>query len=221
MLDRCSLPFWEGMYYTTCSFLTRTKRDAMGNKLFLFVGPKAIGGTYLITRFCSAYPKLFCEVRSTTTRLPRPYDANDRERYTFLCKDEFLKRKAAGSFFETDTYNGEFYGTSREDIDTALSQSHALMKITAMGASAIAKHLGDSCVVIFLVPESDEMLKKNFSRRYHMTKCADHMQTDLERAHEYLSYMQTIMNPHEVIHMSGTDTDLDSVQRILNAYGAK
>lgn len=192
------------------------------NKLFLFVGPTAIGGTYWIIKFCALYPNTFCEVRSVTTRPKRPHDPNEETRYVFVSKEEFLKKKSDGAFLETDMYNGHYYGTLREEIDRALLRSHAFMKITALGARNIARALGTACVITFLIPANEGVLRKNLLRRHQaLGQSPERIEHDLKKAHEYLMHMSETLAymPHEHITISGTDKDMARFLIIFLKHG--
>ena len=102
----------------------------MKNKLFILCGPRAIGGTYLIQKIVSEYPRVFCEISSTTTRLPRLNEPNDAHRYRFLTKNDFIARHENGEFLEYDFHQGDYYGTRISDLENVLYAFHGIMKMT-------------------------------------------------------------------------------------------
>lgn len=62
-------------------------------------------------------------VKSYTTRPPRARDKVTNH-YIHLTKEDFIKRMDQGDFFETNFYNGNYYGTLKNDLDLIIRNNH-------------------------------------------------------------------------------------------------
>lgn len=84
----------------------------------------------------------FVKVVTTTTRPMRDGEV-DGESYHFLSKDEFLKKKIAGDFIETNQLpsNNEFYGTTYEALDHASAKGIPVLVLDYNGANKLKDDL--------------------------------------------------------------------------------
>jgi len=109
---------------------------------------------------------------SCTTRAPRGGEQNGHD-YTFLSKEEFEKKIAAGEFLEYANYNNNYYGTPRSFVEEQLAAGRdVLLDIEVQGARQVAKCVRggkfaypDALVMIFLMPPSLELLETRLRRR--------------------------------------------------------
>jgi hypothetical protein len=73
-------------------------------------------------------------------------------------------------FVEHVVYNTNFYGISRDEIDSKLSKNHVLLVTEGDGAEQLKEIYKDKAVVIFLVPPSLDELKTRLKNRNESDK---------------------------------------------------
>jgi guanylate kinase len=119
-------------------------------------GPSGVGKTSLVERVLSGDPGIRLSL-SVTTRPPR---AGERpgEDYTFVDREEFERRIAAGGFLEWAEVHGHWYGTPREPVEKLLASGvDVLLEIDVQGAMQVRKAFAEACLV-FVLPPSWEAL---------------------------------------------------------------
>jgi guanylate kinase len=107
-----------------------------------------------------AHDDRFVLSRSWTTRPRRPSDDDDS--YTFVTRDEFEDRVAAGGFLEWATYHGNLYGTPTPD---PTDERHLVLNIELQGAGEIAERFPDAAVLVLLEPPHDSVLEQRLRGR--------------------------------------------------------
>ena len=101
---------------------------------------------------------------STTTRKQRG-EEKDGEHYHFFKKDEFEKDISAGCFLEWAMVHGNYYGTSKQEIDRIVGKGHyPIFDIDVQGGRILRDKLSDS-VFIFIVPPSLKVLENRLRGR--------------------------------------------------------
>jgi guanylate kinase len=101
---------------------------------------------------------------SATTRAMRPKEVDGVD-YHFLDEAEFHRRRAAGDFLESASYNGNYYGTLRQPMLDALEAGKIfILEIEVQGTQQLrdADVDGD---FIFIVPPSIEELRRRLINR--------------------------------------------------------
>ena len=127
----------------------------------------------------SHFPSLQLSV-TYTTRTPRNGEKNGID-YHFISKEEFQKRIDKGDFLEWVFMHGNFYGCSRSDIETGISEGkHLIMVIDTEGAKKVKELLHP--VMIFIAPPSMETLKERIVGRN--SESEESLQKRLTKAHQ-------------------------------------
>ena len=143
------------------------RRKGIGHGLaFVVSGPSGAGKNSVISRAMEGIPGLMYSV-SYTTR-PRRAHETDGVDYRFVSREEFTRRIESGDFVEHVTYLGDFYGTSRSQIDDAIARGvDVILNIDVEGAKLVRRSgLGEHAVVyVFLVPSSLERLEERLRAR--------------------------------------------------------
>lgn len=86
----------------------------MPSKFLVITGPSGAGKTTLI-EYLLKIPLFELSV-SYTTRKPRPEEKHGKQ-YFFITKEEFETQIKEGFFVEYTEFNGNWYGTPRENLD--------------------------------------------------------------------------------------------------------
>lgn len=136
--------------------------DSTG-QLFVLSGPSGVGKSSLRTGVRERFPELAYSV-SYTTRAPRQGESEGRD-YHFVSLETFLAMKEAGSFVECAQVHGNYYGTSRAQLEKHLNDRRdLLLEIDVQGARQVKEHFPRACF-IFVLPPDRETLKKRLSER--------------------------------------------------------
>jgi len=119
--------------------------------MLLISSPAGAGKTSLSRRLVADHGELILSI-SATTRPPRPGEEEGRE-YFFKTRDEFEAMIERGEFLEWATVNGNYYGTPKGPVLSALEAGHdVLFDIDWQGARQIAEKQPDDCVRVFILP---------------------------------------------------------------------
>ncbi len=132
---------------------------------------------------------------SCTTRAPRSGEIEGHH-YTFLGREEFERRCAAGVFAESAEVHGFLYGTPRGPIDKALAEGRdMLLDIDVQGAAQLRAAYPEA-VSVFVLPPSEAELERRLRGRG--TDAAEVIQRRLDRAKaemaEYRKYDYWVVN---------------------------
>ena len=131
--------------------------------LIVISGPSGVGKDTLIKRLLELDSNLVYSV-SGTTRPPRPGERPD-ENYTFLSREEFLRRINAGAFLEHATYNGHLYGTFRDRVEKARAGGRdVVLKIDVQGGEQVRKLVPDALFIFVMAPSEAELERRQVQR---------------------------------------------------------
>ncbi len=132
--------------------------------LIVVSAPSGAGKTTIIKRTLESIPQLVLSI-SHTSRLPR-HGEQDGKDYFFISSEEFKIKISKGDFLEWAEVHGNFYGTSRVEIDTLIQNGKiAVLDIDVQGALQIKNSDGINMVYIFIEPPSLEELRKRLQNR--------------------------------------------------------
>ena len=139
-------------------------KDRAGpGSLFVIAAPSGAGKTTLTRMALAQNPRLALSI-STTTRAPRPGEENGVH-YHFVSVETFHQMQAAGDFLESAEVHGNFYGTSRQGIETLLAADRdVILEIDWQGAQQIREIYPES-VGIFILPPSFDVLESRLQGR--------------------------------------------------------
>ncbi len=112
-------------------------------------------------------------VVTVTTRKPREGEVDGVD-YHFVTREEFLRIRAARGFLEANEVHGNWYGSPREQVRSALvAGKDVILKIDVQGAQVVKEQVTEA-LLIFVIPPSLETL---FARlRARATETADQLE---------------------------------------------
>lgn len=164
------------------------------NRLFVVSAPSGSGKTSLINRALAELKTLKLSI-SHTTRPPRPAEIEAKD-YYFVDQDTFQAMIEQGDFLEYAKVFGEYYGTSKLYIESALAQDHDIvLEIDWQGARQIRTHYADA-FSIFILPPSLPILRDRLEKRAQdSTKVIDfRMEQAMSEAEHFNEYNYVIVN---------------------------
>ncbi len=102
---------------------------------------------------------------SVTTR-PRRSSEIDGIHYNFITRRQFELMRDGGELLEWAEVHGNFYGTPREPVETALSEGRdVLFDIDWQGTQQLYATMRTDVVSVFVLPPAAEELKLRLERR--------------------------------------------------------
>ncbi|MDQ7005972.1 MAG: guanylate kinase [Acidobacteriota bacterium] len=131
--------------------------------LFVVSAPSGAGKSTLIGELVARIEGLRFSV-SWTTRSPRPGEQDGRE-YHFTDIPTFREMMGRGEFLEWAVVHGEYYGTSRRQIEALRAAgADVILDIDVQGAEQVRRAVGD-CRTIFILPPDFETLRRRLVAR--------------------------------------------------------
>ena len=122
-------------------------------KIVVIVAPSGTGKSSVIDRLKGDFPGLVESV-SHTTRSPREGEVNGTH-YFFTEVESFKEMIEADIFIEWAEVHSNYYGTSKEFIDTALKNGQSLIfDLDVQGADSFKDYFGNKANNIFIAPPS-------------------------------------------------------------------
>jgi guanylate kinase len=165
----------------------------MASKLIVISAPSGAGKTTLCQRLLKDFEELTLSI-SSTTRAPRGTEKHGQE-YFFLSKAEFEKQIQAGRFAEWAQVHGNYYGTSKDVIETAFRAGKSvLLDIDVQGAESLRKSFPKECYSIFIAPPSLQTLEKRLRARG-----TDNEETIRKRVRAASDEMKQMPEFHQVV----------------------
>ncbi len=133
--------------------------------LIILSSPSGAGKSTLARRLRDWDPDIQFSV-SATTRAPRPGEVDGRE-YHFIDEAAFKSQVARGGMLEHAHVFGNFYGSPREPVQTAIhAGKDVLFDIDWQGAQQITNSsLSANTLSIFLLPPSIRELRNRLEKR--------------------------------------------------------
>ena len=132
-------------------------------KLVVISAPSGTGKTTVVKRLLKKIPNIAASVSFTT----RPMRENEQEGidYFFIDKRKFESMVDNKEFIEHATVFGNYYGTQKESLLSDLKKGiNVILEIDWQGAQQVKEKM-PSCIMIFLIPPSKEVLLSRLKNR--------------------------------------------------------
>lgn len=148
---------------STATSHPNTHQPSHSGSLFVIIAPSGAGKSSLVKALLEVDDNILLSI-SHTTRAPRAGEAHGMA-YYFTDAETFLSMRAAGGFLESAEVHGNYYGTSKEWILSALSSGKdVLLEIDWQGALQVREHFPEM-VGVFILPPSMKILEERLRRR--------------------------------------------------------
>jgi guanylate kinase len=131
--------------------------------VFIVVAPSGAGKTSLVRALLAQRPGVQLSI-SFTTRAPRPGEEHGVD-YFFVSVQDFDAMREAGDLLEWAQVHGNYYGTSRQWIESRTQVgADILLEIDYQGAAQVRKMFPDA-VGVFIAPPSIAELRERLVKR--------------------------------------------------------
>jgi guanylate kinase len=132
--------------------------------MLILSSPSGAGKSTLTRQLVEDQPDVRLSV-SVTTR-PKRASEIDGKHYRFITVDEFEALRERGDLLESAEVHGNFYGTPRKPVETALAAGRdVLFDIDWQGTRQIMAKMREDVVAVFVLPPSMAELKMRLERR--------------------------------------------------------
>jgi guanylate kinase len=133
---------------------------------------------------------------SATTRTRRPSEI-EGVHYHFVSKRQFESMCDAGELLEWAEVHGNYYGTPREPVETALAAGRdVLFDIDWQGTRQLLDKMRDDVVTVFVLPPSADELKARLERRAQDSKSiiSQRLKNAIEEISHWREYDYILVN---------------------------
>lgn len=157
------------------------------------------------------YPRHY--VITVTTRSRRTYEI-DGVSYHFLSLEDYRRLEAADGLLEASQVHGNWYGTPRDQVQSALSSGRdAVLKIDVQGADKVRARVPEA-LLIFVVPPSLEELEARLIGRSTETP----RDLDIRRRNAAIELARQDQYDHVVVNETGlVDATAEEIDAIIAA----
>ena len=154
----------------------------MENEKYLFVvsGAAGTGKDSVVKALREAHPEIEKTV-SATTRAPRPGEQEGVD-YYYRTREQFRHLIDTDQVVEHNFYNGNYYGTLREEVDKRLEAGKLVVLVIDVHGAANIRRMFPGATTIFLLPPSVEELERRLRGRG--TETEEVIKGRMERAKE-------------------------------------
>jgi len=131
-------------------------------KFIVVSGPSGVGKGTIFNRIISEVNGWYSV--SSTTRKPREGEI-DGVNYYFISREEFEEKIKKGDFLEYNYYNGNYYGTLKDNVLNKINMgTDVFLEIDVNGAHNIRK-MFPNAILIYIAPPSMEELRRRLIDR--------------------------------------------------------
>ncbi len=131
-------------------------RPSGRGRLFVISGPSGAGKGTVVQEVLQRRPEIVVSV-SATTRPARPHERNGVD-YRFISVPQFLGMRDRGEFLESAEVYGNYYGTPRGPVESALAAGRDVICELDIQGALSAKRAKPDAILIFIEPPSlDEL----------------------------------------------------------------
>tara|TARA_B100000609_G_C17179489_1_gene416302 strand:- start:486 stop:1085 length:600 start_codon:yes stop_codon:yes gene_type:complete len=180
------------------------------NLLIIISSPSGAGKTSVCKRIINDDKKVKLSI-SHTTRAPRDNEIDGID-YFFISSDEFNSKIANKSFLEYANVFGNYYGTSKTNVEEILYKDFdVLFDIDWQGAAQILDSNLAKIVTIFLLPPSKDAVFERLKKRSKET--GDNSDSIQRRM---LEYENEVMHANEYGYVVINDNFDECVKKVIN-----
>ena len=138
------------------------------NIMVILSSPSGVGKTTITKKIQQKYKSFKISV-SHTTRSPRSNEVDGVD-YKFVNTDNFKKLVSNNQFYEYAKIFGNYYGTSKKNVDEDIKKNDIIFDIDWQGTKQLSKFKNLNLIKIFLITSDKKELKERLIKRNQNTK---------------------------------------------------
>ena len=161
--------------------------------IFVVSGPSGSGKSTLCNIALREVDNLFFSVSHTTR--PRRQNEIEGKHYYFVSEENFKKMINEEKFVEWAIVHGNYYGTSKKELEDKANKGDVLLDIDVQGANQVKSKI-KGAIFIFILPPSYEELKRRivFRRGDDSQSIKKRLAIAKEEIKHYKNYDYLIIN---------------------------
>ena len=185
----------------------------MNYPLFIVSGPSSVGKTTIIKRLLKELPQLQKAV-SYTTRKQRRGSVEDKIMHYTDAKT-FKTMIENQEFIEWAKVYGNYYGTHKPSLEKLLRTGPVILNLDVQGSLQIKNKMPEARL-IFILPDSIEILRKRLTERLERTHDPEDMQRRITEAEHEIE--QAGQFHYQVVNETGKlNTTLAELKKIIGS----
>lgn len=150
-------------------YLTHQDGHIAKSKIVVISGPSAgVGKDTVVKIFRERHPDWVHPI-STTTRQPRPGEVEEK-RMNFVNVETFKNWQKNDKFIETAQVNGNYYGTLKAPVDSAIKEKKNLIIRVDVNGALKLKKIYPNATLIFIIAASDKDLESRLRKEQQKKK---------------------------------------------------
>ncbi len=138
------------------------------NIMVILSSPSGVGKTTLTKKIQQKYQTFKISV-SHTTRKPRSNEVDGVD-YHFVTKKKFEELIRENKFYEYAKIFENYYGTLKENVDSAILKNDLIFDIDWQGTKQLSKFKNLNLVKVYLITDNKDELRKRLIKRNQNTK---------------------------------------------------
>ena len=138
------------------------------NIMVILSSPSGVGKTTLTKKIQQKYQSFKISV-SHTTRKPRSNEVDGVD-YHFVTKKKFEELIRENKFYEYAKIFENYYGTLKENVDSAILKNDLIFDIDWQGTKQLSKFKNLNLVKVYLITDNKDELRKRLIKRNQNTK---------------------------------------------------
>ena len=138
------------------------------NIMVILSSPSGVGKTTLTKKIQQKYQTFKISV-SHTTRKPRSNEVDGVD-YHFVTKKKFEELIRENKFYEYAKIFENYYGTLKENVDSAILKNDLIFDIDWQGTKQLSKFKYLNLVKVYLITDNKDELRKRLIKRNQNTK---------------------------------------------------
>lgn len=151
------------------------------------------------------------KVLSYTTRKSRSTEVDGQD-YHFISKEEFLKARENGEFFESTEIDGNYYGIKGKDVELVFGRNDFIyLVLNSEGARTLKRLYQDKVTRIFIHTDQETII----ARQKKLGVGEDILQQHIHHYAHEMSYMRECKHSFENTDLAHT---IFAVTNILEQY---
>jgi len=179
-------------------------------KLFILSGPSGVGKGTIVEAILKKPNLNLYWAKSYTTRPERESDKTENH-YIFIDKAKFKELENSGEIIESNFFNDNYYGSSKSEIDKALSAGKNILKEVDINGGLAYKKLYPEAILIFIKADLADIKSRLINRGQNTdTEIAARLKTAQKELVYEKEYHYSVINPE-----GHPEKAIEEVEKIL------
>ena len=170
-------------------------KEIIRGKLFIISGPSGVGKGTIVEKVAKNSSNNLYWAKSYTTRPERESDKSE-DHYIFIDENKFKDLEKTGEILESNFFNGNWYGSSKSEIDNAISNGKNVLKEIEVNGAMLFKEFFPQSILIFIKAPIEDIHARLIHRGQNTEdEIAERLNTCRKELEYEKEYDYCIINP--------------------------